>query len=119
MQNGNASKSWAWWGSTGLIRAGVFALLVAMTLPAGASADRAVKTKVPPVYPELARRMRITGVVKIEATVDADGKVTAVKALSGNSILQNAAEDAVRKWKFVAGDGKATVDVDVDFAMAQ
>ena len=77
-----------------------------------------MKTKVPPVYPELAKRMKITGVVKVEATVDADGKVTAVKIVSGNSSLQNAAEDAVRKWKFVAGDGTDTVSVDVNFAMA-
>src|SRR4051794_16051928 len=95
----------------------VLALIVAMALPAFGANDRAVKTKVPPVYPELAKRMKITGVVKVEATVDADGKVTGVKTVSGNSSLQSAAEEAVRKWKFVPGDGTATVDVDVNFAM--
>ncbi len=94
------------------------ALMLAITLPAGAANDRAVKTKVPPVYPELAKRMKIGGIVKVEATVDADGKVTGVKTLSGNSALTNAAEDAVRKWKFAAGDGTATVEVDVNFAIA-
>lgn len=102
----------------GGFRAAALALLIAIALPAGAANDRAVKTKVPPVYPELAKRMKITGVVKVEATVDPDGKVTAVKIISGNSSLQNAAEDAVRKWKFVAGDGTATVNVDVNFAMS-
>jgi len=100
-------------------KAVVLALIMAVALPAGATNERAVKTKVPPVYPELAKRMKITGIVKVEATVDADGKVTAVKTLSGNSSLQNAAEEAVRNWKFVPGDGNATVDVDVNFAMAQ
>ena len=98
-------------------KAAVVALIMAVALPAVAANDRAVKTKVPPVYPELAKRMKISGVVKVAATVDADGKVTAVKTLSGNSSLQNAAEEAVRKWKFVPGDGTATVDVDVNFAM--
>jgi TonB family protein len=102
-----------------VLRGAAAALMLAITLPASAGNDRAVKTKVPPVYPELAKRMKITGVVKIEATVDADGKVTGVKTLSGSSALTSAAEDAVRKWKFASGDGTATVDVDVTFAMAQ
>ena len=101
------------------MRVTVVALVAAMMLPANAVNERAVKTKVPPVYPELAKRMKISGVVKVEATVDSDGKVTKVKALSGNSALQNAAEEAVRKWKFVPGEGTATVDVDVVFAMSQ
>jgi len=103
---------------TGMIKAAALALILAMALPACAANDRAVKTKVPPVYPELAKRMKISGVVKVEATVDPDGKVTGVKTLSGNTALQNAAEEAVRKWKFVSGDGEATVDVDVTFTMA-
>jgi len=107
------------WGRTGGIKAATLALIMTMALPASAATDRAVKTKVPPVYPELAKRMKISGVVKVEATVDADGKVTGVKSLNGNVALQNAAEEAVRKWKFVAGDGTATVDVDVNFSMAQ
>ena len=94
------------------------ALMLAIALPAPAANDRAVKTKVPPVYPELAKRMKIGGIVRLEATVDADGKVTGVKTLSGNSALTSAAEDAVRKWKFVAGDGTSTVEVDVTFAAA-
>jgi TonB family protein len=98
-------------------RAAIMAIVMAMAIPATAANDRAVKTKIPPVYPELAKRMKITGVVKVEATVDADGKVTGVKVISGNSALQNAAEDAVRKWKFASGEGTDTVNVDVNFAI--
>lgn len=103
----------------GVRLAATLALITLFALPAGAASDRAVKTKVPPVYPELAKRMKISGVVKVQATVDADGKVTAVKTLTGSSALQNAAEEAVRKWKFASGDGTATVDVDVTFALSQ
>ena len=106
-------------GRAGIIRAALLALMIAMALPGSAASDRAVKTKVPPVYPELAKRMKISGVVKVEATVDADGKVTGAKSLSGNTALQTAAEDAVRKWKFVPGTRTDTVEVDVNFAMAQ
>lgn len=97
-----------------LILAGAFASALAM--PARAE-DRAVVQRFPPAYPELAKRMRITGVVKMSVTVDATGKVTDVKTVSGNSVLSNAAQEAVRKWKFEAGDGVATVEVSLNFAL--
>jgi TonB family protein len=83
------------------------------------SAVRAVKTRIAPTYPELAKRLRITGTVKVEATVDADGKETAVTALSGSKVLMQAAEDAVAKWKFAAGSAASTEEVDVNFALGQ
>ncbi len=85
-----------------LFQAAGLVLAVSMALPAKAADDRAVKSRVAPAYPEIAKRMRITGVVKVEATVDAEGKVTAVKTLSGNRTLASAAEDAGSKWRFVA-----------------
>lgn len=95
-----------------------WALIGLLALP-GYASDRVVKSKVPPVYPEIAKRMKITGVVKVEAKVDADGKVTDVKTLSGSRTLSPAAEEAVRKWKFAPAADTSTEDVDVNFAMAQ
>jgi TonB family protein len=103
----------------GWMQSAVFALALSLALPARAGDDRAVKTRVPPVYPEIAKRLRITGEVKLEATVDADGKVKAVKAVSGNHVLGEAAEEAVRKWRFEAGTGDAIVVVGVNFSLAQ
>jgi TonB family protein len=84
-----------------------------------ASADRAVKSRIAPAYPELAKRLKIAGTVRLEATVDADGKVTGVKTLSGSKALSQAAEDAVSKWKFVPGSSISTEDVEVNFALSQ
>ncbi len=53
-----------------------------------------------PVYPVAARSMRATGVVKVEVTVDEAGDVTEVQKTSGPPLLQTAAKEAVRKWKF-------------------
>jgi TonB family protein len=94
----------------------VCALAFAFTMPSGAE-DRAVKQRVSPVYPEIAKRMRIEGVIKMSVTVDADGKVLDVKTVSGNRTLSIAAEDAVRKWKFEAGAGVTQVDVSMNFAL--
>ena len=59
------------------------------------------------------------GAVVIEVTVNADGGVSNVKALSGNRMLSSAAEDAVRKWKFEPGDGQATIQVAINFSLSQ
>ena len=101
------------------LQVAALALMVALAMPGRAADERAVKSRVAPVYPELAKRMRISGVVKVEVTVDPDGKVTDVKTLSGSPALSLAAEDAVRKWRFVSGPAVSTVDVDINFAMAQ
>jgi TonB family protein len=109
------------WGRVGFgfLQATVLAMLLMFALPARAGDDRAVKSRVAPIYPEIAKRMKISGEVKLEATVDADGKVKDVKEVSGNHILAIAAEDAVRKWKFETGDGDASVIVAVNFALGQ
>jgi TonB family protein len=102
-----------------LLQATALALVVAMALPSRAADDRAIKSRVAPVYPEIAKRMKITGAVKVEATVDPDGKVTEAKAVSGNRILTPAAEDAVRRWRFAPGAGEAMVAVEINFNLAQ
>lgn len=53
-----------------------------------------------PIYPAAARSMRTTGIVKVEVTVDETGQVSQVQKASGHSLLQGAARDAIRKWKF-------------------
>jgi TonB family protein len=70
-----------------------------------------------PGHSEEAKRMRIGGIVHVEATVSPDGSVTAVKAVSGNKMLSPAAEEAVKRWKFAPGDGPATVGVDINFEL--
>jgi TonB family protein len=77
---------------------------------------RHVEKRVAPVYPELARRMHITGVVRVTASVSAGGNVTDAKATSGNQMLTSAAEEAVRKWKFVQSDAASSEVVEVSFA---
>lgn len=99
-----------------LARSAALALVLVMALPAWAVA-RAVKSKVAPVYPEIAKRMKIEGEVRVAAIVDAKGDVTDVKEVSGNHILSLAAQDAVRRWKFEPGSGTDTVEVGINFSL--
>ena len=102
-----------------ILRAAALAAVTALALPAHAGDARAIKSRIPPVYPEIAKRMHISGEVQLEATVDAQGKVKDVKPVSGNHMLELAAEDAVRQWKFVPGDGDSVVTVAVNFSLGE
>jgi len=53
-----------------------------------------------PTYPPIARTTRTTGVVKLDITVDEQGGVADVTKVSGPTLLQAAAKDAIRRWKF-------------------
>jgi len=92
-------------------------LVASMAFPAHAADTRAVKSRTSPVYPEMAKRLRIEGLVKLEATVNPEGKVTAVKVVSGNGMLGLAATQAVNSWKFVPADAESIVDLDINFEM--
>ncbi len=52
-----------------------------------------------PVYPELAKRARIQGVVKLQVKVKTDGSIEVQKILEGEPVLADAAIEAVKKWR--------------------
>jgi len=81
--------------------------------------SRKVKTKVAPVYPDLAKRMNITGMVKVLITVSANGSVKDAKLVGGHPVLANAALDAVKKWRYEAGPQETTGIVEFRFDPAQ
>lgn len=62
--------------------------------------NRRAKSQVQPFYPELARKMKITGTVKIEVTVAPNGTVKEARVVGGHPVLANAALDAAKKWRF-------------------
>jgi TonB family protein len=78
--------------------------------------------EIKPVYPELALRARIEGVVIVEILVDARGNVKDAKVLSSIPLLDQAALDAVKQWKYepIVVDGKARdviATVTVEFSL--
>ncbi|MGD1215493.1 MAG: energy transducer TonB [Terriglobales bacterium] len=81
----------------------------------GQEIDRKPKIKVAPVYPELAKRMNISGVVKVIITVSANGSVKDARLVGGHPVLASAAMDAVKKWRFEAGPGESTGVVEFRF----
>jgi len=81
-----------------------------------AGSRRAIVSKVPPVYPELARRMHVSGVVVLQLVVAPDGSVSDAKVESGHALLGTAAQDAVRRWRFEPAAETTSMTVDVNFS---
>ena len=77
--------------------------------------DRKVKTKVSPNYPEIARKLGLSGTVKLEVVVMPNGNVKDTKVIGGHPILVSAAVDAVKKWKFETASGESTGTVEFRF----
>jgi len=62
--------------------------------------SRKVVNRVVPQYPEMARELNLRGNVKVEVLVEPNGLVKSVQVKGGHPVLVQAAEDAVRKWKW-------------------
>lgn len=76
---------------------------------------RKVVSRVPPAYPDLARRMHITGIVKLRATIAANGSVTLMEPVGGNPVLIKAAQDALKNWKFATSSDETREVIELRF----
>jgi len=98
------------------------AVLVAMltlSLSGLAFADgRVTKQKVSPAYPELAKKMNVVGVVKVELTVAANGQVKSAKAIGGHPLLIDASVNAAKQFKYEAGSEETKELVEFKFTGA-
>ena len=101
---------------TGLLM--VLALGVTLISPPLAAAERKVKQKVNPAYPELARKMAVSGSVKVQLTVAPNGSVKSWKVIGGHPLLVDAAVDAVKRWKYEAAVDESVEMVEFKFSPA-
>ena len=79
------------------------ALLFAQDTTINITSSQAINAaiyKVDPVYPEMAKMMKLTGTVLIKAVNNYDGTVESVSVVSGNPLLTGSACDALKQWKF-------------------
>ncbi|HYG99458.1 MAG TPA: TonB family protein [Terriglobales bacterium] len=77
-----------------------------------------------PVYPREALALRREGAVVLELEVDAGGKVSGVRTISGDPVLAVAATQAVRRWRYrpYEVDGKPSpmrAGVTIEFKLAR
>lgn len=93
-----------------LLGSAMLLLSVSMLLAQDEEGLRKAMVKIKPAYPELAKRMNVSGTVKVEVSVAPDGEVKDSKIIGGNPVLIQAAETAVKRWKFEPAS-KASTEV--------
>jgi len=102
----------------------VIGVLMAMALTAGwagaqsSSIDeskRKIKSKTNPQYTEIARRMSLSGKVKIELVIAPDGHVKTARPVGGHPVLVQSCLDAVKDWKFEAAPEETTQIIEFEF----
>ena len=76
---------------------------------------RRAKSKVQPAYPDLARKMNISGTVKIEVVVAPNGTVKDARIVGGHPVLAGAALEAAKKWRFEPAAGEASGIIEFKF----
>jgi TonB family protein len=94
----------------------VFAFFIlANTCLAGDASGRKIKSQVSPQYPELARKVNARGTVKIEVVIAPSGVIKSTKVIGGHPLLVNAAEDAVKKWRYEPASEETTTVIEFNF----
>jgi len=78
-------------------------VLAALSPVGGRMREPRLVTRTVPSYPAAARQVGIEGEVVIDAVVDTSGKLTNLRVVSGAPLLQQAALDSLRSWKYEPG----------------
>jgi TonB family protein len=82
----------------------LFSSVLSVTIPASTqeppAAGRKIVTRVSPQYPNLARNMNLQGNVKADVLVAPNGTVKSVEIKGGHPLLGQAAQNAIREWKW-------------------
>jgi len=95
----------------------LFAVTTGSTAAINTQTERRVKVikQVAPVYPEEAERAGVEGNVVLEVTIEKNGEVSLTKVIRGDKLLQQAALDAVKQWRFT-NDENAPVTIQLSIA---
>jgi TonB family protein len=101
------------------ILAAVAGTLLVLSLAAAQTMNdegkRRLKTKAAVIYPELARRMNVSGKVKIEVVIAPDGRVRSAKAVGGHPLLVQSCLETVKDWKYEPAGEETTQIVEFEF----
>jgi TonB family protein len=105
------------WGRSILtaVAAMAFVLAAAPAQQASEEAKRKLKSRINPVLSDVARRMALSGKVRIELTIAPDGRVKSARALGGHPLLVQACLEAVKEWRYETAPEENTQVVEFEF----
>jgi TonB family protein len=76
---------------------------------------RAIVRKVVPLYPDAARRINLSGTVKLLATVAPNGTVKSIQPMGGSPLLVQAAQEAVYRWQYAPANSETKEPIELRF----
>jgi len=88
-------------------------ILTAVKLPAQES--RKVLSNPAPVYPEIARKLLLTGVVKVQIVIAPDGKIKSTNVVGGHPVLVKAVEDALKISMYAPASSETSTQLEFYF----
>ena len=93
-------------------------LMLLITLAGGQSAttSRKVRSKVVPVYPELARKLNLVATVKVQIVIAPSGAIQDAKAVGGHPLLIEPSVDAAKRWRYEPASETTTTVIEFHFA---
>jgi len=94
-------------------------IFAARQVPAQDSAEstRKVVNRVDPQYPGMAKSINLQGSVKLDVLVSPNGTVKSVAVKGGHPLLAQAAQDALRQWKWEAAAHETHESVELKFSL--
>ena len=98
---------------------GVRALLAMTVLAAGTSLHaqegRKLISHPAPAYPEAARKFSLSGVVKVQVVIAADGHVKDIKVIGGHPMLVLSVQETLKTWQYAPASGETTATLEFTF----
>jgi TonB family protein len=104
------------WRRLGKIAAGGLVMLAAsLVVPSLRAQERKVISNPTPLYPETAKKFRVSGVVKVQVSIAPDGKIKDVKVIGGHPLLVDAVQETLKNWKYAPGKEETTALLEFNF----
>lgn len=98
---------------TALASLAITLFLTAVNLPA--QETRKAISNPAPRYPELAKTLHLSGVVKVQIVIAPDGKITSTKVLGGHPLLVSSVEETLKTWKYAPASAETTTQLEFNF----
>jgi TonB family protein len=109
-----------WWSLGRPFRRAVLSfLLLSLALGGlvwGQDLKRKVLARAAPSYPELGKRMHLSGKVRLELVITPGGSVKSAKLLGGNPVFEKSAIDAAKQWRFETAEKETKAVILLEFA---
>jgi periplasmic protein TonB len=80
-----------------------------------AEGSRKVLNRVEPQYPATALRLNIQGSVKVEVVIASNGTVKSMEIRGGHPLLAQAAQNAIRQWRWEPYPHETTQSIEIKF----